>query len=56
MLPVLSVIGTGLSVLSSINSLMSEKPVVTKPPTAAEIAAASAKNNVDTSPIELPGA
>lgn len=49
MLPILSAIGTGLSVLSSINTLMSDKPVVTKPPTAAEIAAASAKNNAGTS-------
>jgi flagellar basal-body rod modification protein FlgD len=50
MLPVLSAIGTGLSVLSSINSLISNnKPTVTTPPTAAEIAAASTKNNASTS-------
>ena len=45
MLPVLSAIGAGLSVLSSIKSLMTDKPATTTVPTAAGIAAAPAGKN-----------
>ena len=49
MLPVLSAIGTGLSVLSSINSLVSSKSNTAAPPSAAEIAAASAPKSTTSS-------